>query len=347
MKELSAINTAMGHMTRLKIIGLLLVIVGHSTHVYTGGWIYTSIVTSFLFKIITGYIYSFHMPLFVFISGYLYSYGRLELGKYNHNWNFVKSKAKRVLVPYLMMGIFYVIPIRILLNDYPEQSIWNLIAMGILLSKNAGHLWFLLMLFNLFLVFRLFEPMIVNYKWYVIFFIFFVLHLNGHNIPNVFQLQVTSKFLIYFYLGYLFIQKQDDIKRFLRLGYGWVYFVFHLTLLGGVYYMTTFLQIPGNHLLVMISRFILAVLGIAFTYIFSWHLEFTKKNILYDYLDQYNFSIYLFHEPIIFIILNKLAYSTIEPFILVSICFFSSMGISIILSKVTAQNGPLRVFTGQ
>ena len=340
----------MGHMTSLKIIGLLLVLLGHSTHVYTGGWIYTSIVTSFLFKIITGYIYSFHMPLFVFISGYLYSYGRLKAGKYNHNWIFIKNKVKRVLVPYLMIGIFYITPIRLLLNDYPDQSVLNLIVSGILLSNNPGHLWFLLMLFNLFLVFRLLEPIIVTYKWSVILFFLFGLHLGGHNIPKVFQLQVTSQFLIYFYLGYLCMQKQDYIKKYLGLNYGWTCFVLHLALLGGVYYITTFLEIPARHLVVMISRFLLAVLGIAFTYIFSCHLErnqLIRRNALYGYLDQYNFSIYLFHEPIIFIILSRLAYAAIEPFLLVSICFFASMSISIVLSKVTAQNGSLRVFTGQ
>lgn len=341
---------AMGHMTSLKIIGLLLVLIGHSTHAYTGGWVYTSIVPSFLFKIITGYIYSFHMPLFVFISGYLYSYGRLELGKYHHNWTFVKGKAKRIVVPYLLIGIFYVIPIRMLLQGDSEQSLWNVIVIGILLSKNAGHLWFLLMLFNLFLVFRLLEPMLDHCKWYVILFALFILHMNSHNIPILFQLQATGKFFIYFYLGYLVIQKQKDVKGFLTLGYGWIYFIFHLALLGGVYYMTAFLQIPGNHLITILSRFILAVLGIAFTYIFCWQLEkrnFITKNILYKDLDRYNFSIYLFHEPIIFIILNKLAYIKIEPFILVSICFFSSIGISILLSKAAARKKPLKAAIGQ
>lgn len=44
----------------------------------------------------------FALPLFFFLSGFLYfKYSRK---KYSNYWVFVKDKAKRLLVPYIIMG---------------------------------------------------------------------------------------------------------------------------------------------------------------------------------------------------------------------------------------------------
>lgn len=69
-----------------KGLGILLVVLGHIPTLPTE---------------IKKIIYSFHMPLFFFISGYLYNEA-----KYN-SWtttNFVKSRIKKFIVPYFIMG---------------------------------------------------------------------------------------------------------------------------------------------------------------------------------------------------------------------------------------------------
>ena len=41
----------------LKIIGILLVVIGHCTSIYTGGWVFTSPVNSPIYALIASYIY--------------------------------------------------------------------------------------------------------------------------------------------------------------------------------------------------------------------------------------------------------------------------------------------------
>lgn len=69
----------------LRILALVLVILAHSSAVYTR------------------YFQTFRMPLFVFISGYLYHFNRVKLNKYNSFPGFVRNKAKRLLIPYSMI----------------------------------------------------------------------------------------------------------------------------------------------------------------------------------------------------------------------------------------------------
>ena len=68
--------------------GILFVIIGH---------LYLQ--DSFL----TTQIYTFHMPLFFFLSGYVFS-----AKKYNFN-EFIKRKAKTILVPYFALGVCMII----------------------------------------------------------------------------------------------------------------------------------------------------------------------------------------------------------------------------------------------
>ena len=67
----------------LKIIGILLVVIGHCTSIYTGGWVFTSPVNSPIYGLIASYVYTFHVPMLVFVSGAIYYYCRINKGKYS------------------------------------------------------------------------------------------------------------------------------------------------------------------------------------------------------------------------------------------------------------------------
>ena len=67
----------------LKLIGVLLVVIGHCTSIYTGGWVFTSPVNSPIYGLIASYVYTFHVPMLVFVSGSIYYYCRINKGKYN------------------------------------------------------------------------------------------------------------------------------------------------------------------------------------------------------------------------------------------------------------------------
>ena len=74
------------------------------------------------------------MPMFVFISGYLFKY-LLSIGKYPTWGNLLKKKGLRIILPYFVFGVFFMI----VTNDLD----WTTLFKGL-----YWHLWFLPMLFS-------------------------------------------------------------------------------------------------------------------------------------------------------------------------------------------------------
>ena len=75
-------------------MAIILVVIGHSLHEYDSSHGTHTFVYQF--------IYSFHMPLFVFISGYLLSNSMISHGGIKPYRDFVKDKTIRLLLPYTM-----------------------------------------------------------------------------------------------------------------------------------------------------------------------------------------------------------------------------------------------------
>lgn len=175
------------HITILRNISIILVILGHAGCIYAGYWSYTVVNgNSSILKFITEYIYSFHMPLFVFISGYIYIYNKEKRNKYKSFIELIINKAKRLLIPYLVSGVVFMIPIQMLFNVYKDkQSFLERVVNGILIAKNPAHLWYLLMLFNLFLIFYFIEKFIDMKKYIVNFIIFFIWDIRHINLLKI------------------------------------------------------------------------------------------------------------------------------------------------------------------
>lgn len=91
-------------------------------------------------------IYSFHMPLFFFLAGYMIvRQNILHSGK--GAVDIVKSRWKRLMVPYLFVGLLYA-PFKLLLSrfankPYDIENIWKMVI-GV---NPDGELWFLYALF--------------------------------------------------------------------------------------------------------------------------------------------------------------------------------------------------------
>lgn len=88
----------------LKVIGILLVVIGHCTSIYTGGWVYKSSVNAHIYGLIASYVYTFHVPMLVFVSGSIYYYCRKNKEKYKSLKRLVSNKFKRLIVPFLTVG---------------------------------------------------------------------------------------------------------------------------------------------------------------------------------------------------------------------------------------------------
>lgn len=337
------------HVAILKVLAALLVVLGHSSHIYVDGWVYSSKIDSKFFWFLTHYIYSFHMPLFVFITGYVYYYTKVELHKYNKLEILTRNKFMRLLIPYYLVGIFYLIPIRTLLGHYKGYGFLTVIFKGIILAKFSGNLWFLWMIFNVFVLFYIMEKRIKSNNTIINFCFMFVMFIAGNFLLkrdrlSIFQIPNILIYFIYFYCGYIFRQHQKSIKsmftKYKHLGLS--VFILHLVLffiLNSVGH--TIPQTTNNFKLELFMDcfgLITAVSSIIFYYYLS--VVFERKypaimnNRLFNILQKYNFKIYLFHYPIIFIILYFIADSSLNPFILVNSCFILSIILSILLDNV-------------
>lgn len=136
----------------IKTITMLLVVIAHVTRMYTGNGVVVPLNQSSILDYLTKFIYGFHMPLFIFISGAVYYYCIYDLGKYKDKNKFIINKFKRLILPYLFFGLFYVTPI-MLYFKFTNDNLITYIVKGILLCGNSRHLWFLYYLFIYFTIY--------------------------------------------------------------------------------------------------------------------------------------------------------------------------------------------------
>lgn len=97
------------------------------------------------------FIYSFHMPLFVWISGYLLIYTR-QTDRYDAS-GFVRKRFLKLLIPYFALSIIALLPkyaVQPLLNDAVSLDWYSLLRIFFVPRENVwGHFWFLPMIFAL------------------------------------------------------------------------------------------------------------------------------------------------------------------------------------------------------
>lgn len=96
------------------------------------------------------FIYSFHMLLFVFVSGYVFNYC-ISCGKYGEFIPFIKNKAKRLLIPYLLVGTIIVV-LSMSLLKLTDMPLYKYIMRVIILGEDNRHLWYLQAFFLLYIL---------------------------------------------------------------------------------------------------------------------------------------------------------------------------------------------------
>lgn len=101
----------------MQVIGIILVVFGHSFHEYPDGHHGTSM-------LIYRMMFSFRMPTFMFVSGFLMAYTTfLNQKKHSLSVNvFVLTKVKRLLVPYFVLTLVTFYP-RAAMNSMSDDAI--------------------------------------------------------------------------------------------------------------------------------------------------------------------------------------------------------------------------------
>lgn len=136
---MSADNKKISFISTARCIGILLVVFGHS-------YPFDVYIPPVLWKV-NGFIYTFHMPLFIFISGYLLAKSRRPVGSY------IARRARRLLIPYFALSIAAFVPkvmVQQFLNDSVELSFWHFIKTELIPRQNVwGHFWYIPVVFFL------------------------------------------------------------------------------------------------------------------------------------------------------------------------------------------------------
>ena len=303
----------------LRIFCIILVVLAHSMIIYKDSWNYYSTnTTSQFFNYLCQFIYLFHMPLFFSLSGYLafYSYQKKPQFK-----DFIFKKIKRLIIPFLCIGLFYMIPIRYAAQypNYIQNDLIYNISVNFLLGRDSGHLWFLPTLFLIFVFHFLMMKYLKNEK--IVFVVSLLLFASSSFLPTYFGNMAAN--MIWFHLGYMINALPSSYKnktmKYASLGF----FI--------IAAMSYFL-VPEIAFLKKGIQFVVAFAAIIFL-----HLSFTdnKCNRALMHVEKNSFGIYLLHSPLLYLMFCF--FPDIPPALMVFINFVIlgsfALGLSIICRK--------------
>lgn len=255
----------------LKFYGILLVVLGHVVFTYSSMSIITPNVPSPILNFIKEVIYSFHMPLFIFSSGCIFAW-QLEVKKKSIPFtSLFKNKANRLMIPFFVFGLLMVYPTMVLLGF--RDPVHYFID-GFILALDPRHLWFVLVLFLIFLVFFCLRKICIklNIPIWVIAIAAFLLYCFPINMIY-FQIRNLEQYLIWFTLGYLFTIYKPVFK-----------YIASAAVCGIGFNM----MMPGNFPPCLLKLFN-AIVGIAAFYMLSVTTLRIEKTLVYLSIDSSKF----------------------------------------------------------
>lgn len=229
------------------------------------------------------------------------------------------------------------IPLQLLFNVYTDNKNYaNRIFEDIVLAQQPAHLWYLIMIFNIFIMFRILEDKINKNGYLFNFTILSIIKVVSILIPNIYQISSSLQYLIYFYMGYVFSRESNNINN-INLKF---LFIFHLLLFNINYLILQ--NMPSNiiiKLVRLLTNTCIAIIGIMFLFILVSSLcnnekvrKVIENNNVYKLVDKYNFQIYLLHQPIMLSMISLLKYNDIKP----GIMFWILFGVTLIISLIMA-----------
>jgi len=182
------------------------------------------------FPVTEKYIYSFHMPLFIFLSGMFHP---KEIKKHT-----IINRVKRVLVPYFIWSFVLFIFWFLIGRNYGESAKLNLSVLknliGVFYAQGGVEymdwgipMWFLPSIFLTFLFFGIAKKS-SNIYTYIILISFIIV---GFLLPFVFSkdmpwsLDIAMVSLLFYGLGYYFKSKVNSFNTYLLIFVGLLHFL--------------------------------------------------------------------------------------------------------------------------
>lgn len=297
-----------------RLFAIICVIVGHSAYLHIatkyGSISYdlpqnlSSAYDSLLLILYRRYktlVYGFVLEFFFAISGAVASFKILpSLDK------LCISKAKRLLLPYYLTGIFYMLPLKFIAGFYTKQNLLQAIKV-FWHGDESGHLWFLGALFWCFIFFAILQKtlMRLNIKSKIVLLCLACLISVFHkSIPIDFlELRRGASYLVWFTLGYVLddYRKQYNIEEISMKKLLIIFIV--LAIFMTLYTMREWLD-TVTFALCGIATF--TTLSLIMTKVFSLYNLHLPKVLMRNLL-----CVYLFHDPLNYLIL-RFAFSKVN-----------------------------------
>lgn len=186
----------------MKTMAILLVVLGHVIRMYTLQGVLDIGIQPAILRLLTSFIYSFHMPAFFAVSGAVYYINKVERCKYGKQGSFIANKAKRLMIPYIMFALFWVFPTMWYMG-FVERPILYFVE-SYFLALNPRHLWFLIVLFEISLLINLTHKQVYKHRW-ITLGVLLLCWWMADGMPSVFQSSNLFRYALYFYVGYLFV----------------------------------------------------------------------------------------------------------------------------------------------
>ncbi len=212
------------------------------------------------------------MPLFTFLSGYLFYYLHVNCGKYKNFKGLFKNKVRRLLIPYLVLGL--IINMTQLQRMHPIELFWG----------TPNHMWYCLMLFWCFMICWFVENRIGRwFNWILAVASFsFVFYQGSHYLEkSPFGIFMPIYFYSFFFFGYAIYACKGVINR-------WSYRL--LPFMVTLYIVTV---IWGGHFVGLAALCFVMELLIIFNKIIK------EPPLWLKMISKYSFGIFVFHQWII------------------------------------------------
>lgn len=264
--------------TLLRVFAVITLVIWHSYCPYTCWDTAYSPINGLYYRLLTNLIPDANMPLFTFLAGYLFFYLHELKGKYKEFNAFLKNKANRLLIPYIIIGTL------MNLTMYGKEPID--ILYGI-----PNHLWFSLMLFYVYCVFWV----IHNKCHYAVNLILALISFAVVLYKGAFPLDEKMiggffyplYYYVYFYLGFVLFKYKSILTKHRVFAFAISAVVYILTIILGGIHLDVFKSISYIILLILLSNYLLIILKIDFT---------GRVWKMIERISIYSFGIYVFHQ---------------------------------------------------
>lgn len=301
----------------VRAIATLLVILGHCTY-YNVSTDYGGIdlfyedpsITFKILSFITGFLYTFHMPLFIALSGSLW---RLKINQKQKPTfkNLLQDKYNRLIIPFLLTSLLWSVPLKYI-SGYWQNDTANvitdiLIGQFLMLGNSNSHLWFLQALFWIFLFSHIIEQFQLRHSHPFIFIIALTILsiigiYCGKNGITILNISNAFLYLFWFYIGFYFEHFRSRFNLFITKKIKW----WHIFLWLSIDILGIILNKQLPNILHYITYFIFSINGMAIVYIIcvkSIPYLSNKTRYLINKISSNSYGLYLYSDPINYIII--------------------------------------------